>query len=177
MATPVEWRTFVSVTPAATKSILDSFFSSKYPFYVYYVHGTAKNRANKQIETLKKTCFINTTWFGPGPNQVELDLAQGRIKFNLIWTYLEFSYSVLVFVRGIIWHLAERYNCNIMSQILSFLSHVTALAVGSITSLHNKISAIFWYHFFVWISIPLDGAAIDGDMMSIVLNTFLARSS
>ena len=54
VATPVEWQNFVSVTPAATKSILDSFFSSKYPFYVYHVHETAKNRANKQIETLKK---------------------------------------------------------------------------------------------------------------------------
>jgi len=45
VATLVEWRTFVSVTPAATKSILDSFFSSKYPFYVYFVHDTAKSRA------------------------------------------------------------------------------------------------------------------------------------
>ena len=88
----------------------------------------------------------------------------------------EFSDSVLVFVRWIIWHQAKGYNWNIMSQILSFLTHITALAVGSITSSHSKISAICWYHFFVWILIPLDGAVIDGDMLSIVLSTFLARS-
>ena len=29
-----------------------------------------------------------------------------------------------VFVRGVIWHQAEGYNFNIMSQILSFLTHV-----------------------------------------------------
>ena len=62
----------------------------------------------------------------------------------------EFSDSVLVFVRWIIWHQAKGYNWNIMSQILSFLTHITALAVGSITSSHSKISAICWYHFFVW---------------------------
>ena len=58
-----------------------------------------------------------------------------------------FRISVLVFVRGIIWHQAEGYKCcNIMSQILSFLTHVTGHAVGSITSSHCKISAICWYH-------------------------------
>ena len=88
----------------------------------------------------------------------------------------EFSDSVLVFVRWIIWHQAKGYNWNIMSQILSFLTHITALAVGSITSSHSKMSAIYWYHFFVWILIPLDGAVIDGDMLSIVVSTFLARS-
>ena len=62
---------------------------------------------------------------------------------------LEFSDSVLFFVRGVIWHQPEGYNCNIISQILSFQTHVTALAVGSITSSHSKISAICWYHFFV----------------------------
>ena len=51
-----------------------------------------------------------------------------------------------------------------MWHILPFLTHVTALAVGSITSSHSKISAICWYHFFVWILIPLDGAVIDGYM-------------
>ena len=83
-----------------------------------------------------------------------------------------------LFVRGVIWHQAEGYNCNIMSQILSFLTHVTALPVGSISSSHTKISAIYWYHFLVWVLIPLDGAAIDGVMLSIVLylrRTFLAR--
>ena len=50
VATPVEWWIFVSVTPAATKSILDSFFSSKYPFYVYFVHDTAKNRAKNRLK-------------------------------------------------------------------------------------------------------------------------------
>ena len=83
-----------------------------------------------------------------------------------------------VFVRGVIWHQAEGYNCNIMSQILSFLTHVTALPVGSISSSHTKISAIYWYHYLVWVLIPLDGAAIDGVMLSIVLylrRTFLAR--
>ena len=83
--------------------------------------------------------------------------------------------SVSFFVRGVIWHWAERYNCNIMSQILSFLTHLTSLPVGSISSSHSKISAICWCHFLVWVLIPIDGAAIDGDMLSIVLRTFLAR--
>ena len=59
------------------------------------------------------------------------------------------------------------------TQILLFLSHVIALAVDSISSSHSKISAICSYHFFVLIFIPLDGAVIDGDMLSIVLSTFL----
>ena len=56
--------------------------------------------------------------------------------------------GIHVFVRGVIWHQAEGYYCYIISQILSFLTHVTALAVGSITSLYSKICAICWYHFF-----------------------------
>ena len=40
---------------------------------------------------------------------------------------LEMSDSVLVFVREVIWHQAGGYNWNIMPQILSFLTHVTAL--------------------------------------------------
>ena len=52
--------------------------------------------------------------------------------------------SVSFFVRGVIWHWAERYNCNIMSQILSFLTHLTSLPVGSISTSHSKISAIYW---------------------------------
>ena len=85
--------------------------------------------------------------------------------------------SVSFFVRGVIWQWAERYNCNIMSQILSFLTHFTSLPVGSISSSHSKISAICWCHFLEWVLIPIDGAAIDGDILSIVLRTFLARSS
>ena len=61
----------------------------------------------------------------------------GLLKI-LIWG------SVSVFVRGVIWQWAERYNCNIMSQILSFLTHLTSLPVGSISSSHSKISAICW---------------------------------
>ena len=64
-----------------------------------------------------------------------------------------------------------------MSQILSFLTHLTSLPVGSISSSQGKISAICWCHFLVWVLIPIDGAAIDGDMLAIVLRTFLARSS
>ena len=56
---------------------------------------------------------------------------------------------VSFFVRGVIWHWAERYNCNIMSQILSFLTHLTSLPVGSISSSHSKISAICWCYFLV----------------------------
>ena len=56
---------------------------------------------------------------------------------------------VSFFVRGVIWHWAERYNCNIMSQILSFLTHLTSLPVGSISSSHSTISAICWCHFLV----------------------------
>ena len=37
------------------------------------------------------------------------------------------SDSVLVFVREVIWHQAGGYNWNIMPQIQSFLTHVTAL--------------------------------------------------
>ena len=44
-----------------------------------------------------------------------------------MWAELEMSDSVLVFVRGVIWHQAGGYNWNIMPQILSFLTHVTAL--------------------------------------------------
>ena len=73
----------------------------------------------------------------------------GKFSQGHLGITYEVSDSVLVFVRGVIWHQAEWYNWNIMSQIPSFLSHVTALAVGSITSLHSKISAICWYHFFV----------------------------
>ena len=89
-----------------------------------------------------------------------------------------FCGSASVFVRWVICHQAEGYICNIMSQILSFLTNVRALPVGSISSWHTKISAIYWYYFLVWILIPLDGAATDGDMLSIVLylrRTFLAR--
>ena len=54
VATPVEWRTFVSVTPAATKSILDSFFSSKIlSMYIMYMKQQ-KTGQIKQIKTLKK---------------------------------------------------------------------------------------------------------------------------
>ena len=96
--------------------------------------------------------------------------------YSIFGMSLQIIFSV--FLRGVIWHQPERYNCNIMSQILSFLTHVTALPVGSISSSHTKISAIYWYHFLVWVLIPLDGAAIDGVMLSIVLylrRTFLAR--
>ena len=58
--------------------------------------------------------------------------------------------------------------CKYTNSIIS--SHVIALAVDSISSSHSKISS---YHFFVLIFIPLDGAVIDGDMLSIVLSTFL----
>ena len=63
--------------------------------------------------------------------------------------YCSICGSVSFFVRGVIWHWAERYNCNIMSQILSFLTHLTSLPVGSISSSHSKISAICWCHFLV----------------------------
>ena len=35
--------------------------------------------------------------------------------------------------------------------------------------IYSKISAIWWCHFLVWALIPVEGAAIDGDMLSIVL--------
>ena len=97
--------------------------------------------------------------------------------YSILWDNCSICGPVSFFVRGVIWHWAERYNCNIMSQILSFLTHLTSLPVGSISSSHSKISAICWCHFLVWVLIPIDGAAIDGDMLSIVLRTFLARSS
>ena len=55
---------------------------------------------------------------------------QGHFKWDeecTIRSNLEVSDSVLVFVREVIWHQAGGYNWNIMPQILSFLTHVTAL--------------------------------------------------
>ena len=126
---------------------------------------------NMPVEPWDLSEFFSIHFCGRGSH-----FPQGNFFVAEKGTNLEFSDSVLVFVRWIIWHQAKGYNWNIMSQILSFLTHITALAVGSITSSHSKISAICWYHFFVWILIPLDGAVIDGDMLSIVLSTFLARS-
>ena len=53
--------------------------------------------------------------------------------------------------RGVIWYRGKWYNCNITSQILLFLTHVTAFTVRSISSSHTKISAICWCHFLIWV--------------------------
>ena len=74
MATPVEWRTFVSVAPAATESILDSFFFFKISFLCIFCPWHSKKQGKKQIKTLKKPVFFSNTWFGLSPNQVELDM-------------------------------------------------------------------------------------------------------
>ena len=124
---------------------------------------------------LPKWLFSPTTWghisIIPVWGSLWRNPKLGLLKI-LIWG------SVSVFVRWIIWHRAEESNWIIMSQILSFLTHLTSLPVGSISSSHSKISAICWCYFLVWVLIPIDGAAIDGDMLSIVLylrRTFLAR--
>ena len=61
--------------------------------------------------------------------------------------------------------------------MISNTPYITSGVMWSISSSHSKISAICWCHFLVWVLIPIDGAAIDGDMLAIVLRTFLARSS
>jgi len=48
VATPVEWQTFVSVTPAATKSILDSFFSLQ-NILSMYILSMKQQKNNVQI--------------------------------------------------------------------------------------------------------------------------------
>ena len=63
--------------------------------------------------------------------------------------------------------------CKYTNSIISATRYSTCSGLDSISSSHSKISAICWYHFFVLIFIPLDGAVIDGDMLSIVLSTFL----
>ena len=35
---------------------------------------TQQKAGQKTDTNPKKTCFYSSTWFGPGPNQVELDL-------------------------------------------------------------------------------------------------------
>ena len=54
-------------------------------------------------------------------------ILNGTKNVSTIRSNLEVSDSVLVFVREVIWHQAGGYNWNIMPQILSFLTHVTAL--------------------------------------------------
>ena len=113
----------------------------------------------------------------PGRQEGKKDGPFYHVWFSVECLILGGTVCYCVFVRWIIWHRAEESNWIIMSQILSFLTHLTSLPVGSISSSHSKISAICWCHFLVWVLIPIDGAAIDGDMLSIVLRTFLARSS
>ena len=128
--------------------------------------------------TPSKRSYVKHFWhaFFPLYRHATSPSCQKCCKYSIFGMPFQIIFSV--FVRGVIWHQTEGYNCNIMSQILSFLTNVTALPVGSISSSHTKISAIYWYYFLVWILIPLDGAATDGDMLSIVLylrRTFLAR--
>ena len=41
-----------------------------------YILSMTQQKAGQKTDTNpKKTCFYSSTWFGPGPNQVELDLA------------------------------------------------------------------------------------------------------
>ena len=136
----------------------------------------------------RRKSFSSIFCLFPSQNDCFLRPLEGTWRFSWFgvhsgrtpnWDYCKILIwgSVSFFVKRVIWQWAERYNCNIMSQILSFLTHLTSLPVGSISSSHSKISAICWCHFLVWVLIPIDGAAIDGDMLSIVLRTFLARSS
>ena len=74
-------------------------------------------------------------WFFPPPKNL---LFPAPVEFGYIWSRSKCSQVVFgsiyldssVFVRRIIWHRAEGYNCYTMSQILSFLTHVTDLPVG-----------------------------------------------
>ena len=58
VATPVEWRNFVSVVPAAKKSQLGPIFFSKYPCYIQTVCEKARNRT-KNLQ--KKGVFISSS--------------------------------------------------------------------------------------------------------------------
>ena len=71
VATPVEWRTFVSVTPAATKSILDSFlFQNILSMYILSMKQQKTGQKTDKNPT-KKPVF-----------SVLLDSALGQIKLN-----------------------------------------------------------------------------------------------
>ena len=59
VATPVEWRNFVSVVPAAKKSQLGPIFFSKYPCYIQTVCEKARNRTKNGQKTSKKTVFLS----------------------------------------------------------------------------------------------------------------------
>ena len=72
VVTPVERRTFVSVTPAAKKNKLGPIFSKN--IRVIYKLSVKKQKQGKKTDINPKiTCFFSTTWFGPGPNLVQLD--------------------------------------------------------------------------------------------------------
>ena len=74
VTTPVEWRTFVSVTPAATKSILDSFFLQNILF-MYILSMTQQKAGQKTDTNPKKNMFLQFYLIWPCPNLFQLDLA------------------------------------------------------------------------------------------------------
>ena len=57
-------------------------FFFKISFLCIFCPWHSKKQGKKQIKTLKKLFFLSTSWFGPGPIQVELDLA-GPIQVEL----------------------------------------------------------------------------------------------
>ena len=66
-------------------------FFFKISFLCIFCPWHSKKQGKKLIQTLKKTCFYSSTWFGPGPNQVELDMGQPSIfsvfdtDYVIIW--------------------------------------------------------------------------------------------
>ena len=60
VATPVEWRTFVSVAPAATESILDSFFFQNI-LSMYILSMKQQKTWQKTDKNPKKNLFFSNT--------------------------------------------------------------------------------------------------------------------
>ena len=69
----MEGRTFVSVVPVATESILDSFFSQNILSMYILSMKQQKNRAKNRLEPSKKAVFSRATRLGSEPNLVVID--------------------------------------------------------------------------------------------------------
>ena len=157
---PSIWRCrLLSAIQRAQMTDLDQIFCMWYLSCVW--RAASKNFVHfllllppQKGRSIRSGCFFQNyrstvilAWFFPLYKSRNLSPCQKCRTYGNFGRPLQIIFSV--FVRGVIWHQAEGYNCNIMSQILSFLTHVTALPVGSISSSHSKISAICWCHILV----------------------------
>ena len=141
---------------------------------MYILSMKQQQTGQKNIQTPQKSCvFFSTTRLGP---ESRTRLGPDPIKQLL---ELKFSASVLVLIRGVIWHQAEGYNFNIsqLQNVKSFRR--TRIFKPDFTprkarkSRHSQrlkpVSPVCRYHYSLLILIPLGGTVIDGDMLSIVL--------